>query len=107
MDDIFCKIAKREIPKEFAYEDDDVMVFADINPLKPIHLLIVPKKHVTEFVAVEDSALFVKIFDVVKKMINENLKDKPYRIVINGGGAQVIDHFHVHLLGPMDRKAKM
>lgn len=103
-DCIFCKIAKKEIPAKFIYEDDDVMAFPDIHPVKPVHILIVPKKHVTEFQAVEDTVLFQKIFHVVQQMIKrEGLSDKPHRIGINGGGAQDIDHLHVHLMGPMNK----
>lgn len=105
---IFCKIAKREIPKEFTYEDEDVMVFPDISPVKPIHLLIVPKKHIPELVAVDKPDMFQKLFVVSQKMIVEQgLEDKGYRVVINGGGAQVIDHLHVHLMGPITKTAKL
>ncbi len=49
-DCIFCKIARHEIPKDFAYEDTEVMAFADIDPIKEIHILIVPKKHIKDFI---------------------------------------------------------
>lgn len=99
---IFCKIAKKEIPKEFTYEDDDVMVFPDIYPIKPIHLLIVPKKHIPEFLHVKKNDIYTKIFSVVQKMIKASgLNSKRHRITINGGGLQDIDHLHVHLTGPM------
>lgn len=103
-DCIFCKIAKKEVPAKFLYEDEDVMVFPDIHPIKPVHLLIVPKNHVSEFQAVDDPVLFQKIFHVVQQMIKrEGLDDKPHRIGINGGGMQDIDHLHVHLMGPMGK----
>lgn len=99
---IFCKIARGDISKEFTYEDEDVIVFPDLHPVKPIHLLIIPKNHVKEVAAVEDPALFSKLFQVVQKVIEEQgLGDKGYRIVINGGGAQEVDHLHIHLMGPM------
>lgn len=102
-DCIFCKIANKEIPKEFTYEDDDVMVFPDIHPVKPIHLLIVPKKHIPEFLHVKDSTIYVKLFTVVQKMIKQSgLKGKRHRIMINGGGLQDIDHLHIHLMGPVE-----
>jgi histidine triad (HIT) family protein len=106
MDDcIFCKIISKEIPKEFTYEDEDVVVFPDIHPIKPVHLLIVPKKHVSEFVVIEDHSLFEKVFSVVKKMIKDNnLENKGHRIVINGGGAQVIGHLHIHLISPVGKE---
>lgn len=105
---IFCKIANKEIPKEFIYEDDDVMVFPDIHPVKPIHLLIVPKKHIPELVAVDKPEMFEKLFTVAQKMIGKQaLEGKGYRVVINGGGAQVIDHLHIHVMGPITQAAKM
>jgi histidine triad (HIT) family protein len=104
MDCIFCKISSGEIPKEFTYEDDTLMVFPDIRPARPVHLLIVPKKHISEFMAVEDHELFKKIGHVVQKMIKEHdLEKKGHRIIINGGGAQEVDHLHVHLMGPIPR----
>jgi histidine triad (HIT) family protein len=105
---IFCKIANKEIPKDFTYEDDDVMVFPDIHPIKPTHLLVVPKKHIAEFTAVDEHEMYQKLFVVAKKMITEQkLEDKGYRVVINGGGAQVIDHLHIHVVGPITQAAKM
>jgi histidine triad (HIT) family protein len=104
MDCIFCKFSTGEIKKEFLYEDEDVMAFSDIHPVKPVHILIVPKKHIPEFQAVDDPILFQHIFHVVQQMIKrEGLADKPHRIGINGGGAQDIDHLHIHLMGPVNR----
>jgi len=101
---IFCKIADGSIPKEFTYEDENLMVFPDIHPVKPVHLLIVPKKHISEFMAIEDHELLPKIGKVIQKMITEqNLEKKGHRIIINGGGAQEVDHLHVHLMGPIPR----
>lgn len=108
MNCIFCKIRDREIPKEFTYEDEDIMVFPDIHPLKPIHLLIMPKKHLKDFLNIEDPILLEKLKNVIQKMIKEQkLEDKGYRLVINGGGAQIIDHLHVHLVGPLGEKIKL
>lgn len=100
---IFCKISKHEVPKEFTYEDDEVMVFPDINPIKPIHLLVVSKKHIPDFSQIKD--LERKMFETVRNVIKEKgLSEGGYRLVINGGGAQVIDHLHIHVLGPMGQK---
>lgn len=102
MNCVFCQIATHTIPKEFTYEDKDIMVFPDIHPVKPVHLLIVPKKHMVDFMDMQDSEVWDKIRKVAQKMITQfNLADKGYRLSINGGGAQIIDHFHMHLLGPM------
>ena len=107
-DCIFCKIANKQIPKEFTYEDDDVVVFPDINPVRKIHLLIIPKEHITEVMTVKDPVLFQKLFTVAQKMIKEQgLEDKGYRLSMNGGGAQIIDHLHIHLMGPMTKTATL
>ncbi len=103
-DCIFCKIAGHEVPKEFTYEDEDVMVFPDIHPIKPVHLLVMPKKHIKEFIEVEDSELFTKIMKTVQKMIKDNgLESRGYHLMVNGGGAQLIDHFHIHIVGPVGK----
>lgn len=108
MDCIFCKIAKREILKEFTYEDEEIMVFPDINPVRPIHLLIMPKEHIPDFMELADELLWKKLMVVVQKMIREEkLENRGYRILINGGGAQIINHLHLHLIGPMGSKATL
>lgn len=101
---IFCQIANKDIQKEFTYEDEHVMVFPDIHPQKPIHLLIIPKKHVEEFTNIDDMLLHGKIGSVITKMIGKfELTNKGYKIVINGGGSQEVNHLHYHLLGPMGK----
>ena len=105
-DCIFCKIAQHKIPKEFTYEDGDVMVFPDIHPIKPVHLLVMPKAHVPTMMELEDGKLLEKIHKVIKDMVMQHgLDDKGFRIVINGGGAQAIDHLHFHLTGPWGMNA--
>jgi len=105
---VFCKIRDRIIPKEFIYEDEDIMVFPDIHPVAPIHLLIMPKKHIEDFLMIKDKGLMMKLTKIIQKMIKEQgLENKGYRLVVNGGGAQIIDHVHFHLLGPMGKAAKM
>lgn len=105
---IFCKIAKREIPKDFIYEDKEIMVFLDIEPVKPIHLLIIPKLHIEEFGKVQEHGLFARIGKVIQQMIKEQqLENIGYRITVNGGGAQAVDHLHFHLTGPWGKAAKM
>lgn len=104
-DCIFCKFAKKELSKEFIYEDEDVMVFPDINPIKPIHLLIVPKKHIEDLVMMKDQGLMIKVMDAIQRMIRkQGLENKGYRLVVNGGGAQIINHLHFHLMGPMGKR---
>src|ERR1035437_1764894 len=103
MDCIFCKIRDREIAKEFTYEDENVMVFPDIHPLKPTHLLIVPKIHVEDYKEFNDQFLTTKVKSIINKMIADKIGDNGYRISINGGGAQVVRHVHFHLMGPVSQ----
>lgn len=103
-DCIFCKIARHEIPKDFEYEDRDLMVFPDINPAKEVHVLIVPKKHTPDFLKLDDSKILKKMFEKAQEMIKKHkISDKGYRVLINGGGAQVIDHLHIHIVGPIGK----
>lgn len=105
---IFCKIAAGDLKTEFLYEDDDVMAFKDIHPLKPVHILVVPKGHVEDFLALEDPLIKEKLFTVVQTLAESaELDDKGFRIVINGGGAQEVPHLHIHLMGPIGSKAAL
>src|SRR3989344_2268075 len=107
MDCIFCKIANKEIPKEFVYEDEDAMVFSDIKPIKPVHILIMPKKHVPELLDA-DPVLFEKLGLVMQLMVRkEGLENKGYRIIVNGGGPQIVNHLHLHLTGPWAKAEKI
>lgn len=99
---IFCKIINKEIPSKPVYEDNDVIVVPDIHPQAPVHLLIIPKKHVAEFLDMPDE-LLAKIFKTSKKMIKEQ-KIADYRLVNNGQGAALIQHFHLHILGRVDKE---
>ena len=107
-DCIFCKIAKHEIPKDFTYESKNVMAFPDIYPLRPVHLLVMPKKHIADFVDFGDDTTWKEMRDVIKKLISDSgLNRKGYRLGLNGGGAQLIDHVHMHILGPVKKTEKM
>src|ERR1035437_3520209 len=105
MDCIFCKITDRVIPKEFTYEDEEVMVFPDIHPFKPIHLLVVPKIHIEDYLGFNDTDLSVKTKNIINKMVKEQKLDngKGYRISVNGGGAQMVRHVHFHVMGPISQ----
>ena len=103
---IFCKLRDKQVPAKILYEDEDVLVFPDIHPVRPVHLLIIPKEHVQELVMVDQPVLFQKLFAVVQQMIKrEGLNDKGYRVTINGGGAQYVNHLHIHLTGPLSQTA--
>ncbi|MBU1031917.1 HIT domain-containing protein [Patescibacteria group bacterium] len=99
---IFCKIIKGEIPKDFLYESDSLVVFADIHPSADIHILIVPKEHIVGIGDLSEShaKLLSEIYSLVNKLVKENkLEQDSYRVVVNGGKAQHISHIHFHLLG--------
>lgn len=102
IEDIFCRIADGELPKEFIYRDDDVMVFEDIKPNAPIHWLFVPIKHYEgiDDIVENDGMLCDKLFKVIHKVVKEKGLKKGYRLVINEGeyGGKLVPHFHIHLL---------
>lgn len=108
-DCIFCKIIKGEIPSNKVYEDDEILAFKDINPMAPVHILIVPKKHIESAndIEEEDEKVIGRIFTVIKKLAKEHNLENGYRIVNNCGedGGQEVKHIHFHLLG--GRKLKI
>ncbi|XP_051235903.1 histidine triad nucleotide-binding protein 1 [Dicentrarchus labrax] len=102
-DTIFGKIVRKEIPANLIYEDDQCVVFPDISPQAPTHLLVVPKKPIVQLSQAEesDAALLGHLMIVAKKCAQEAGLSKGYRIVINDGpeGGQSVYHIHVHVLG--------
>lgn len=111
MDDIFCKIIKGEIPTEFLYQDEDLIVFKDINPKAPVHLLIVPKKHISSVneVVNEDQMLLGKMFLTAKKLAQDfGVAESGYRLMVNNGSGsgQIVFHLHMHLLGGKTMKGE-
>ncbi len=103
MDCIFCKIAAGDIPSDILFQDEEVMVFRDIHPKAPTHLLIIPKKHITSLaeVAQSDLPLVARMIDAANKMAKQLGVSSGYRLVINSGerAGQVVPHLHMHLLG--------
>ena len=99
-DCIFCKIINEEIPTKFVHKDDDIFVFHDINPKAPTHLLIVPREHIKTFLDLEDkhSWLLTKMIKVVQRLVRDKKLEKSFRVLINGGTHQIVDHLHFHLL---------
>ncbi len=103
-DCIFCKIISGEIPSQIVYKDKDVVVFPDINPATPVHLLVVPVKHITSLATMTDAdaPLVGKMVAVANKVAREQgLSEKGYRLTINCGlhGGQLVQHLHIHLMG--------
>ena len=103
-DCIFCKIANKEIPTKIVYEDDKIFAFTDIKPVAPVHLLIIPKKHIPsiDYLGGEDKELIGELFLVAQKLARKYGIDKTgYRLIFNVGrdAGQTIDHLHLHLIG--------
>lgn len=105
MDDcIFCKIIKREIPSSIVYEDNEIIAFRDVNPQAPIHILVIPKKHISSLVDLkeEDEKVVGRIYTVINKIAEqEEIDKKGFRVIVNCGedGGQEVKHLHFHILG--------
>lgn len=102
-DCLFCKIAKGDIAATIVYQDEHTVVFKDIEPQAPVHLLAIPRDHYSGIheVPPEKHALFQRLFDAVAKTVKEQLLDKKgYRLVVNSGeqAGQAVAHIHVHIL---------
>lgn len=101
---IFCKIASGAIPAEKVHEDEDILAFKDINPAAPVHVLIIPKKHIPTLNDIEPdtSAIMAKMMLVAKSIAKKlQVSENGYRIAINCNreAGQEIFHLHAHLLG--------
>ena len=104
MDCLFCKIIKKEIPAEIIFENKDVIAFNDINPIAPVHVLVIPKKHIASVAsaAQEDTLLMGKLIMTAKKIADDlKISEKGYKLLIRvgKGGGQEVKHIHLHLLG--------
>jgi histidine triad (HIT) family protein len=101
MDCLFCKIVQKEIPADIEYEDEDFLVFQDIHPKAPIHVLIVPKKHIesVQTLQQEDTRIAGELLLTAQKVANQHHL-VGYKLAINVGreGGQEVDHLHLHLL---------
>jgi histidine triad (HIT) family protein len=98
---IFCDVIAGKLPSTKLYEDDDVIVIRDIHPQAPVHCLVISKKHIPELLDVPDG-LAGKMMNVVNTIIRDQGIEN-YRIVINGKGAVLVDHLHIHVLGKIDK----
>ena len=102
-DCVFCKIIKGEIPSEKVYEDDKVLAFKDINPATPIHVLVIPKEHVQDVLAIkqDNKEMFSDIFLAINKIAKQlGIEKDGFRIINNCGkdAGQEVMHLHFHLL---------
>jgi histidine triad (HIT) family protein len=101
---IFCQIANHQQAADIVYENDAIIVFQDINPKAPVHLLIVPKKHIKSINELndEDKGLIGQMIFLAKDLAKkQGIAEKGYRLIFNvgRGGGQIIDHLHLHLMG--------
>lgn len=104
MDCIFCKIANKEIDCSFVYEDEDIVVFEDVNPVAPVHLLAIPKKHVSSILEIDElgDGISARILKIISKVAKDlNIDEDGFRIVSNTGhgAGQSVAHLHFHILG--------
>ena len=100
---LFCKIVAGEIPADKVYEDEQTVVFKDINPKADVHLLMIPKKHIHSLneVSKEDDAVMSHMLHLLPTLAKQQGLDDGFRTIINTGkgGGQIIFHLHIHLLG--------
>ena len=104
MDDcLFCKIARGDIPSRKVYEDDDIFAFHDINPARAVHILVIPKHHITSLATVSEADVPVlgRILAVANQLATENGSPDGFRVIINSGriGQQEVQHLHAHIVG--------
>ncbi|GHO54351.1 histidine triad nucleotide-binding protein [Ktedonobacter robiniae] len=100
---LFCKIVTGEIPSKIVYQDDHVVAFEDIHPQAPVHLLVIPTRHIASMSDIEpdDGPVLAQIFTVAKQIAHERKLEDGYRFVTNVGphAGQSVLHLHFHLLG--------
>lgn len=101
-DCIFCSIAEKKINSDIVYEDEKIVAFKDINPVAPVHIIIIPKQHIKSISEVKDFSIISHIakasIEIAEKF---NVKESGFRLVTNCGpdGGQTVFHLHFHLLG--------
>ena len=104
MDCIFCKIVKKEIKTEIVYENNEVIAFKDLHPITPVHILIIPKKHIGSITEIEDTdqKLMGALIVAAKHIAEEvGIAEDGYKLLLRVGkfGGQEIRHIHLHLMG--------
>ncbi|MEG1989527.1 MAG: histidine triad nucleotide-binding protein [Clostridia bacterium] len=103
-DCLFCKIIEGKISSDKVYEDEFVLAFKDIHPVAPIHVLVIPKKHIKDVNELDEENIkyISKVYLAIKKVAKIcNIDESGYRVICNAGedGGQVVHHIHFHLLG--------
>ena len=110
MECTFCQIIERKMPAEIVYEDGDLVIFWDIHPDAPIHLLIVPKRHIDTLNSLDEktAGIVAKMVLAAKRMAELHNIQSGYRLIINcgRGAGQIIFHLHMHFMGGWGRKLR-
>ena len=100
---IFCRIVAGQIPARKVHEDDELLVFHDIHPWAPVHVLVVPKQHVASLAEVgpEHEALLGRMLGLAPRLMKQLGVDNGFRLVVNTGadGGQEVHHLHMHVMG--------
>jgi len=101
---LFCKIAEKKVAAKVLYEDELAMAFEDIHPQAPVHVLVIPKKHIARALDIEekDNPLVGHLFQVANRIAREKgIAESGFRLMVNCNrdGGQVVYHLHLHLLG--------
>ena len=108
---IFCKIVRGEIPCKKVYEDDDLFAFHDINPLAPVHFMVIPKQHVASLADTDAShvPMLGKLFSKLGELARGQGLTDGFRTIVNTGrvGQQEVYHLHVHVVGGPDPLGSM
>ena len=104
MECIFCRIANKDIKSSFVYEDEDIAVFNDANPVAPVHLLVIPKRHISSIMEIGDleDEIIARILKTISKIAKDmNIDKEGFRVVSNTGlgAGQSVGHLHFHILG--------
>lgn len=102
-DCLFCKIVNKEVPSQIVFEDEQVLVFKDISPTAPTHVLLIPKIHISNIIdpKLPESGVATHIFAVIQKIADDlNLKEKGFRVVVNCGqdAGEAVHHLHFHII---------
>jgi histidine triad (HIT) family protein len=103
-DCVFCKIARKEITAKIVYEDEDIMAFRDAHPIAPVHVLVIPKRHIASIADIteQDTLLMGKLVATAKKIASDlKISEYGYKLLFRVGehGGQEVGHIHLHLLG--------
>ncbi len=103
-DCLFCKIVNKEVPVKIVFENDDIIAFEDIHPIAPVHILIIPKKHISTIDDLDekDTILAGMLIQTAKKIARDlGTAKNGYKLLfrVKGGGGQEVNHIHLHLIG--------